>query len=71
MVRMLPNRYSDKLGAYPGVKKIKIIPIAIPNDQVTAIAESSLMFRFWDIHSIVKAAIIAKRTAVRVGFHPK
>ena len=71
MVRIFPNRYSDKLGAYPGVKKIKMIPIAIPNDQVTAMTESSLMFRFCDIHSTAKADMMANRTAESVGFQPK
>lgn len=71
MVRILPKRYSDKLGAYPGDRKVRIIPKAIPKDQKTAIAESSRTPSLVDSHSIPNAERTEKAMAERIGFKPK
>lgn len=50
IVKIFPKRYSDKLGAYPGDRKVRTIPIAMPSDQNTAIAESSRTPCFLESH---------------------
>ena len=70
MVRILPNRKADKSGAKPGDRKLKIIPMAIPKVQNTAMAESCLMsFRLLS-HSTPKADITEKIAAERIGEIP-
>lgn len=71
MVNMLPNRYSDKFGAYPGVRKVRIMPNAIPRDQNTAIAESSLTPCLSDNHFIPNAENIENIIAEIMGLKPK
>ena len=70
MVRMFPNRKADKSGAKPGDKKLKMIPMAIPKVQNTAMAESSRMsFRLLS-HSTPNAESTAKIAAERMGEMP-
>jgi len=68
---MLPNRYSDKFGAYPGVRKVRMIPNAMPSDQNTAIAESSLTPCLSDNHLMPKAESIENNIAEIMGLNPK
>ena len=70
MVRILPNKKADKSGAKPGERKLKIMPMAMPNVQNTAIAESSRMsFRLLS-HSTPKAESTEKMAAERIGEIP-
>ena len=67
MVRILPKRNSLNSGVYPGVIKMQMIPIAIPNAQNAAIAESSRTPFLRDIHSTPSADSTAKNKAYMVG----
>ena len=70
IVRILPNKKADRSGANPGERKLKIIPIAIPNVQNTAMAESSRMsFRLLS-HSTPKAESTEKIAADKIGEMP-
>ena len=52
---MFPKRNEDKSGVNPGARKLKMIPMAMPNVQNTAIAESSRMSLRLLSHSTPKA----------------
>ena len=47
------------------------MPIAIPNDHMIAIAESSLISVFFDIYSMPKAEIMLKTVAPISGLKPR
>ena len=70
MVSMLPKRKADKSGAKPGDRKLKMMPIAIPNVQKTAMAESSRMSSRLLSHSTPKADRTAKIAADKMGEMP-
>ena len=70
IVKMLPNRNAERSGENPGERKLKIIPIAIPNVQKTAMAESSRMsFRLLS-HSTPNAESTEKMAADKMGEIP-
>ena len=70
MVRMLPNSKAYKSGAKAGERKQNKIPMAIPNVQNTAMAESSrISFRLLS-HSTPKAESTEKMAAERIGEIP-
>ena len=70
IVRIFPNKNADKSGVNPGARKLKMIPIAIPNVQNTAMAESSrISFRLLN-HSTPKADKTEKMAAARIGEMP-
>ena len=50
IVRMLPKRNDDRSARNPGVRNEKMMPMAMPNVQKTAIAESSRMSERWLNH---------------------
>lgn len=67
IVRILPKRYSDRLGAYPGVRNVKTMPMAMPSDQNTAIAESSRTPCLRDSHWMPNAESTANAIADIIG----
>ena len=70
MVKIFPNKKADKSGAKPGDRKLKMIPMAMPKVQKTAMAESSRMsFRLLS-HSTPKAENTEKMAADRMGEMP-
>mgnify|MGYP003316147440 CR=1 FL=1 len=70
MVRMLPNKKAERSGANPGERKLKMIPMAIPKVQKTAMAESSRMSLYRLSHLTPKAESTAKILAERRGEIP-
>ena len=70
IVSILPNKYAERSGANPGDRKLKMIPIAMPKVQNTAMAESSRMsFRLLS-HSTPKAESTEKIAADKRGEMP-
>lgn len=69
-VNMLPNRYEKRSGAYPGVRLMNIIPIAIPTLQSIPIAVSSLILTLSRMVPIPIAATILNGMAASMGFIP-
>ena len=70
IVSMLPNKYAERSGENPGERKLKMIPIAMPNVQKTAMAESSRMsFRLLS-HSTPNAESTEKIAADKRGEMP-
>ena len=70
MVRIFPKRKADKSGVNSGDRKLKMMPIAIPNVQKTAMAESSRMsFRLLS-HSTPKAESTENMAADKIGEIP-
>ena len=70
MVRILPNKKADRSGAKPGDRKLKMIPMAMPKVQKTAIAESSRISLRLLSHSTPKAESTEKMAADRMGEKP-
>lgn len=71
IVRIFPKRYSDRFGAYPGVRNVRTMPMAMPSDQNTAIAESSRTPCFRDSHWMPKADNTANAIADNIGEREK
>ena len=71
IVRIFPKRYSDRFGAYPGVRNVRTMPMAMPSDQNTAIAESSRTPCFRDSHWMPKADNTANDIADSIGDREK
>ena len=70
MVSIFPKRNEERSGVNPGARKLKMIPIAIPNVQNTAIAESSRISLRLLSHSTPKADSTEKMAAVSRGEIP-
>lgn len=71
IVNIFPNRNDMRLGAYPGLRAIKIIPNAIPVDQNIPMRESSLRLVVRDSLSIPKPDKIANIVAPKKGGKPR
>ena len=70
IVRILPNKKAERSGKNPGERKLKIMPIAMPDVQNTAMAESSrISFRLLS-HSTPKAENTEKMAADKRGEIP-
>ena len=70
IVRILPNKKAERSGENPGERKLKIMPIAMPDVQNTAMAESSrISFRLLS-HSTPKAENTEKMAADKRGEIP-
>lgn len=70
MVSIFPKRNEERSGVNPGARKLKMIPIAIPNVQNTAMAESSRISLRLLSHSTPKADSTEKMAAVSRGEIP-
>ena len=71
IVRMFPKRNDDKSARNPGVRNEKMMPMAMPNVQNTAIAESSRMSERRLNHCTPHADRTEKTAADNIGFTPR